>query len=107
LSVLRASHDVKSLVAGIFNTIACLPLLAMLHFSGVERFTLPTGMDLLFLSINGFFGTVLPNLLWAKVISANAMTRYCDGNPLYLKKTEVLSFRNHMLRCSPSRFDVL
>ncbi|KAK9869157.1 hypothetical protein WA026_002903 [Henosepilachna vigintioctopunctata] len=49
---------------GFFNLILLWPLFFFLHFSGVEKFELPTKDQTLFLLLNGFMGTVISEVIW-------------------------------------------
>jgi len=51
---------------GLFNAFLLWPLFLIFHASGVEPFQAPPSNVLLFLTLNGVFGTVLSDLLWAK-----------------------------------------
>ena len=49
---------------GLFNMILLWPLFFALHYTDWEIFELPTKHQLMFLLVNGFFGTVLSEVLW-------------------------------------------
>mmetsp|Transcript_33120 Transcript_33120/g.87957 ORF Transcript_33120/g.87957 Transcript_33120/m.87957 type:complete len:504 (+) Transcript_33120:113-1624(+) len=53
---------------GLFTALASVPAVVLLHFTGIETFQPIPGNAALFLAINGIFGTVLSNLLWAKAV---------------------------------------
>mmetsp|Transcript_1461 Transcript_1461/g.3263 ORF Transcript_1461/g.3263 Transcript_1461/m.3263 type:complete len:409 (-) Transcript_1461:53-1279(-) len=53
---------------GLINGVLCIPLLALFHFTGWERFE-PAPLSVFgFLTLNGLIGTVLSDLLWAKAV---------------------------------------
>eukprot|EP00761_Pharyngomonas_kirbyi_P009773 gb/GECH01009791.1/.p1 GENE.gb/GECH01009791.1/~~gb/GECH01009791.1/.p1 ORF type:complete len:489 (+),score=116.15 gb/GECH01009791.1/:1-1467(+) len=52
-------------ILGCFNFLLLLPLFPILHLTGVESFTWPSGRVWLFLTVNGLIGTVLSDMLWA------------------------------------------
>lgn len=59
---------------GFFNMILMWPFFFILHYSGVERFELPSLYNLLILTANGLVGTVLSDLLWSLVIFLTSAT---------------------------------
>jgi solute carrier family 35, member F5 len=50
---------------GFVNFICLMPVFPILHYTGVETFEFPSGKILGFLFLNGLFGTVLSDVLWA------------------------------------------
>jgi solute carrier family 35, member F5 len=50
---------------GIINFICLMPLFPILSVTGIEKFEFPNGEVLGFLLLNGLFGTVLSDVLWA------------------------------------------
>lgn len=61
--VVRLSHLFG--FVGLLNVIFLWPGFIVLDYTGIEHFELPNLRVLLFLMINGFFGTFLSDLLWA------------------------------------------
>ncbi|XP_045481851.1 solute carrier family 35 member F5 [Harmonia axyridis] len=49
---------------GFFNLILLWPLFFFLHFSGLEKFELPSKEQTLFLLLNGLMGTVISEVVW-------------------------------------------
>lgn len=49
---------------GLFNLLLLWPLFFILHYMQYEIFELPTKHQLMFLLLNGFFGTVVSEVLW-------------------------------------------
>lgn len=50
---------------GAINFVCLMPLFVVLNYTGVETFRFPNGEVLGFLFLNGLFGTVLSDVLWA------------------------------------------
>lgn len=59
---------------GFFNLILMWPFFLIFHYSGVERFELPSLYALLILTVNGLIGTVFSDLLWSLVIFLTSAT---------------------------------
>jgi solute carrier family 35 protein F5 len=55
-------------VLGALNALLTLPLFPLLHFTGIERFHLPSLSLSLSLLANGLIGTALSDLLWMRAI---------------------------------------
>jgi solute carrier family 35 protein F5 len=50
---------------GIMNAFVFSPFFLLLHFTGFETFELPNQLEMSVLILNGLFGTVISDLLWA------------------------------------------
>ena len=50
---------------GMLNAVIFSPLFLLLHFTGIETFELPNSVEIGVLIMNGLFGTVVSDLLWA------------------------------------------
>mmetsp|Transcript_19967 Transcript_19967/g.36982 ORF Transcript_19967/g.36982 Transcript_19967/m.36982 type:complete len:348 (+) Transcript_19967:5489-6532(+) len=50
---------------GVCNIVCFIPGFAILHYTGFEELAWPQGIDWGILCINGFFGTVVSDVLWA------------------------------------------
>ena len=61
--IVRLSHLFG--FVGLINVIFLWPGFILLNYTGIECFEVPSPKVLLFLMINGFFGTFLSDLLWA------------------------------------------
>jgi len=53
---------------GLFNTLLLWPILVILHYTGVEQFSLPSMPVFREMLLNGLMGTVLSDLLWSLVV---------------------------------------
>ncbi len=53
---------------GVINVCSFWPLFLILHHTGVETMELPAPTVILFLILNGLFGTVISDMLWAKSV---------------------------------------
>jgi len=53
---------------GLWNVVVLWPVLIILHFTGVERFVAPSGSTFGFILLNGVFGTVVSDLMWAQAV---------------------------------------
>jgi solute carrier family 35, member F5 len=53
---------------GFFNFIGLWPLFFILNWMGVESLEMPSGRVMMFLAINGMFGSVLSDYLWARSV---------------------------------------
>ena len=62
---------------GLFNAALLWPGLIFCHFTGNEKFEMPTIKQWEFLIINGFIGTVLSELLWL-------LGCFCKNSSIYM-----------------------
>jgi solute carrier family 35 protein F5 len=53
---------------GLVNMLTLWPLFPLLHATGFEHFTLPSGAAMGVLLLNGFFGSVISDFLWAHTV---------------------------------------
>lgn len=53
---------------GFFNAVVFWPCFFIFHLVGIESFAAPPAKVILFLTINGIFGTVISDFLWAKSV---------------------------------------
>lgn len=53
---------------GAFNVVLLPVFFLILHYSGLEPFTIPEPLVLLSLFLNGFFGTFISDLIWSLVV---------------------------------------
>mmetsp|Transcript_12909 Transcript_12909/g.11431 ORF Transcript_12909/g.11431 Transcript_12909/m.11431 type:complete len:136 (-) Transcript_12909:31-438(-) len=51
---------------GIFSTIAFWPLIFIFHYTGIEIFELPHGINAAYMAINIVFGTLLLEYCWGR-----------------------------------------
>jgi len=49
---------------GLFTMCFLWPGLVLFHYTGIEKFELPNKIEVMYLVVNGFIGTVLSELLW-------------------------------------------
>lgn len=59
---------------GLWNLLLLWPFFFLLHFTGLEPFTLPSLSVFGYLSLNGLLGTVLSDFLWSLVIFLTSAT---------------------------------
>ncbi|KAL6050503.1 Solute carrier family 35 member F5 [Balamuthia mandrillaris] len=57
-------HKTKTGMVGTFNFVMLWPVIIVLHYTGVEEFSVPEWKVWLYLLANGLIGTVLSDFLW-------------------------------------------